>query len=334
MVPETAFIMPDCPTDVPGLEFVGWLITTDLSDNTYVSPYTTTGETLLEAGAPYTVSGNVSFVARYQQLNISLLDDDSNADESNYEKLFKYHDMTAYSVTLTGRTISKDGNWNTLCLPFGVTAAQMAVTTHPLYGATIKALDTSSSSLDGGVLTLSFKDASSIEAGTPYIVKWEGSCGTVVDPVFPGVTITSDSPDPITSSDKTVTFEGQYSPFTIGDTSIGTFDGNLNEIILLGSGSKLGYSKTQRSLRAFRAHFCVPAAVDGNAGARSFVLNFGNDGTTTGIFETENSESEGRNSELVYDLQGCRVNHSQFPMVKSQLKKGMYIYKGKVFVIP
>jgi len=55
-------------------------------------------------------------------------------------------------------------------------------------------------------------------------------------------------------------------------------EGNLNEIILMGSGSKLGYSKVPRTLRPFRAHFYVPAN-GSSASVRSFVLDFGDGGS-------------------------------------------------------
>ncbi len=75
------------------------------------------------------------------------------------------------NVTLDGRTLYCDGDWNTLCLPFDMTSEQIA--SSPLAGATIKELNESSSSLDGdGKLTLMFKNADFIEAGKPYIVKW------------------------------------------------------------------------------------------------------------------------------------------------------------------
>ena len=72
-------------------------------------------------------------------------------------------------LTLSGRTIYKDGLWNTLCLPFDVDD----FTGTPLEGATVKTLG--SSSFSNGTLNLNFTDnLSAIEAGKPYIVKWPG----------------------------------------------------------------------------------------------------------------------------------------------------------------
>ena len=69
-------------------------------------------------------------------------------------------------VRLGGRTLYTDGDWNTLTVPFAVSD----FTGTPLEGATVKTLN--SSAFSNGTLTLNFKDATSIEAGKPYIVKW------------------------------------------------------------------------------------------------------------------------------------------------------------------
>ena len=73
-------------------------------------------------------------------------------------------------VTLSGRTLYMDGDWNTLCLPFALSAEQIAAS--PLAGATIMELDGTSSDLTNGTLTLNFNDAKEMVAGRPYIVKW------------------------------------------------------------------------------------------------------------------------------------------------------------------
>ena len=73
-------------------------------------------------------------------------------------------------LTLQGRTLYKDGDWNTFCLPFAVSNFSGT----PLEGATVKAFDGSTSAFDNktGTLTLNFTDATAIEAGQPYLVKY------------------------------------------------------------------------------------------------------------------------------------------------------------------
>ena len=80
---------------------------------------------------------------------------------------------TTLATQLNGHTLYRDGNWNTLCLPFNV--PNLAGT--PLAGFTIMELDTETgkyfndTGLNGGTLYLNFKDATAIQAGRPYLVK-------------------------------------------------------------------------------------------------------------------------------------------------------------------
>ena len=219
-------------------------------------------------------------------------------------------------ITLADRTLTKDGNWNTLCLPFALTSSQIAAS--PLAGATIKELNASSSSLaSDGTLTLAFTDASSIEAGKPYIVKWEETSGSVENPLFEGVTITATTPTAVEFSNAggdDCKFVGQFSPFTIDA-------GNIDKIIMLGSGSKLGYSQNARTLKTFRAHFFIPGAT----AARAFVMNFG-DEETTGIISVQGSGSMVDGSDAWYSLGGQRLQGA--PTVK-----GVYIQNGRKVVV-
>ena len=157
-------------------------------------------------------------------------------------------------VKLSGRTLYKDGDWNTLTLPFAISN----FTGTPLEGAMVKKMETTSNLSSDGTLTLNFSNVSAIEAGKPYIVKWDkpdgyvaydgsnaATCSDLVSPLFQGVTVTSAPPTAVTSTDTKVTFVGQYDLFEINA-------GNLNKIILLGSGSQLGYASEPRTLHPFR----------------------------------------------------------------------------------
>ena len=164
MVPGSTFIMPPSPTTVPGLEFMGWEVSSVTGD--YESPYTSTdGGTILEAGDEYTINNSVSFIARYQALDIIL---ENNAD--NGLTLLQYSGMTANSVTLNGRTLAMNGDWNTLCLPFNVDDISITL----LADATVKTLESTAFNSSTGTLTMNFStnNLTSIVAGKPYIVKW------------------------------------------------------------------------------------------------------------------------------------------------------------------
>ena len=223
-------------------------------------------------------------------------------------------------ITLADRTLTKDGDWNTLCLPFALTSSQIAAS--PLADAIIMELNNLSSSLDSyGTLTLNFTTATEIVAGKPYIVKWTDTSGSVENPLFEGVTITAITPTAVEFTNNAgggkCKFVGQFSPFTIDAD-------NKDEIIMLGSGSKLGYSQNARTLRTFRAHFEVPTT-SGGAAARAFVMNFG-DEETTGIISVQGSGSMVNGSDAWYSLGGQRLQ-------SAPTAKGVYIQNGRKVVV-
>ena len=95
------------------------------------------------------------------------------ADNADNSTTITDYDGQTYDVKLQDRTLYTDGTWNTLCLPFGVSDFSGT----PLEGFTVMELDTEAGSyahatgFDNGTPYLNFKNASSIEAGKPYIVK-------------------------------------------------------------------------------------------------------------------------------------------------------------------
>ena len=172
----------------------------------------------------------------------------------------------------------------------------------------------SSTSLNDGLLTLNFKNAQSIEAGKAYIVKWETKGENIANPVFNGVTVSNAALTETESGDEKVKFVGQYSPFTIDEN-------NIHEILFIGSGNKIGYSKNPRQLKSCRAHFWVqPNGF--SAGARVINLDLG-DGMTTRI-DLVNAEEDSNSESGMYTLDGRKVTQPT--------KKGVYVTKGKKIV--
>ena len=216
-------------------------------------------------------------------------------------------------VTLSGRTLYKDGYWNTLVLPFDVTIASS-----PLAGDNVVAkVLNKSSNLVGGTLTLNFDNApATISAGTPFIIKWDNTGANLVNPVFTGVTIDNTNRDVDFTGGS---FMGTYAPLEITDA-------NRSKVLLLSGNNKLGYAKTDRTiankkaLGTCRAYFYFSDSQT----ARSFVMNFGDDDTqTTGIVHTEITEST-EMADAIYDLQGRRIEKP---------KKGLYIHGGKKVLV-
>lgn len=248
-----------------------------------------------------------------------------DADEPNPDVVEAYPNVLVYqgtayfakdkqvTVTLNNRTLTKNGNWNTLCLPFDVTIADS-----PLAGDGVEAkvFDNTSSLSDAGVLTLKFSNApATIAAGTPFIIKWNNIGSTITDPVFSGVTITSTSPTEVESTDHNVKFVGQYSPFSITSN-------NINEILFISSNNQIGYSRNPRTLKNFRAHFWVQPDASGSSGARAINVDWG-DGEVSGIMTT-NLTNDTNSVGAWYDLQGRKV---------TKPTKGLYIVNGRKVVI-
>ena len=246
------------------------------------------------------------------------------ADPEHHAKQNYYPQFNNLSVTLQGRTLYKDGDWNTLCLPFAVSS----FTGTPLEGATVKELLTTSNLDADGKLTLNFSsnNLTAIEAGKPYIVKWETPGEDIVHPVFTGVT-TINATAPTAVEFTGGKFVGQYDPFSIvASGASGTNEGNLNEIILLGTGNTLGYSSEPRTLHPFRAHFEVPVGDGGNS-VKAYQISFG-EGDETGIISIDNGQLTMDNEDGAwYSLDGRKL-----PGKPAQ--KGIYIHDGKKVVLP
>jgi hypothetical protein len=249
------------------------------------------------------LSGTITDMSKLDGKTLMGVDVLQDAATNDVAALATRLDGKQTNVALSGRTLYKDDDWNTLCLPFAVNS--FAGT--PLEGATVKELDATQSSLAGNTLTLKFKDATSIEAGKPYLVKW--AAGTdIVNPVFQDVTINN---APTTVAFTGGSFVGTYSPVNITNE-------NKNSILLLATGNRLGYSKGARTLGSCRAYFDTGATL-----AREFVVDFG-EGETTAL-TLVNSEKRTVNSDI-YDLQGRKLEGKP-------TQKGMYIVNGKKVVI-
>ena len=296
-----------------GYEFAGWVVNPTSQENG-VQP--NEGETLLAAGSDYTVTANVNIFARYKPLNISLAD-----NANNEETLYMYAGKKAHSVTLADRTLFKDGKWNTLCLPFSLSAEQIAANGY-FAGATLKTLDADAKNgfdTTDGTLYLSFKDATEIEAGVPYLVKWE-SGEPITDPVFEGVTVSSTAAQAVESTTaglESIQMVGCYSPVSV------TADDK--SILFLGDANTLYYSTIDRQIRSCRAYFSVPY-IKNNAGAkaRAFALSFDGE-DVTGILGVSADSTDVKDG-VWYSLDGVRLSGKP-------TQRGLYINNGKKVVI-
>lgn len=308
------FILPDCDTKVSGMTFKGWLIGGDVPSNIEAAD----GEDLKAPGFEYTATTNISIYARYKALHITLNNNDT--EDSNWTAINQYDGLTATDVTLSGRAFYKNGSWNTLTLPFNHTVNEGS----PLSGATVMFLNNASFERSTGTLTLDFKTAGSeIQAGRPYIIKWENDTEhpTIDSPVFNNVEISN-----VTrySEFDCLTFAGNYG--TLG------LEADSYNILYLGSGNKLYYPNTAMTIDAFRAFFQLTGIEDGEtADARHFVLNF--DGETTAIPATKFVEDSLTKGSYITDKQGVWYDMQGRKISGKPLLRGLYINNGVKVVI-
>lgn len=238
-------------------------------------------------------------------------------DNEDNSEAIRACDNQLYNVQLYGRKFYKDGNWNTLCLPFNVSKEQIAETSHPLNGAEIRTLE--SATFDKGILTLTFSKpiTNGILAGKPYIVRWPISSSEsagmpdLTDPIFKKVTVSSGTP--ATYSYDAVDFVGIYNPYVI--------DGEDRTILYLGANNTLYYPNDAMTIGACRAYFKLKGITAGDL-QQAPVLNFGDEGTTT---LNSLSLGEGR-GDAWFTLDGRRLSGKPS-------HSGVYLNNGKKIVI-
>lgn len=260
---------------------------------------------------------------KYYVTNLDLYDDASNAT------LLRDTDGKQITVTLSGRTFFKDGKWNTLCLPFELkdnafhdfigNGTLMELDIERTYdangnddvnGAYKTSFDTAT-----GTLRLYFKTASSIKAGTPYIIKWPSGTN-LTNHEFQDVIINNSDEtlirQTVESEDEHVQFIGTFSPVAIYNAD--------HDNLFLGTDNKLHWPSTDGyAIKSFRAYFHV----DGGS-ANAIELHFGDD-DTTGISTkdfTDNTDHAG----AWFTLDGRKLN-------AKPTTKGVYIYGRHTVVI-
>ena len=240
-------------------------------------------------------------------------------DSDNSETLTAYNGLTVESITLTGRTLYKDGSWNTLCLPFEVIPGEDPLTG---YGMVAMTLDTKNCGFSNGTLTLSFSDVAGnpIPAGTPFIVKWPKNTNnpTIVDPTFSNVTISNELNNQVCTinDEMSITFKGTYAPVSFDE------EGD-NTVLYLGADNTLYYPSGAMTIGAQRAFFQLNGLTAGPASSgsliKAFNLNFGEE---TGIEEVNgyglwvNGYGAGW-----YSLDGCHLG-------SKPTDAGLYIHNG------
>ncbi|MBQ6751720.1 MAG: hypothetical protein IJR02_13275 [Bacteroidaceae bacterium] len=233
------------------------------------------------------------------------------------------------AVKLAGRTLYKDGNWNTLCLPFDVTIADS-----PLKDDGVDVRTLSSSDFSNGTLTLTFTNEGAVttmEAGKPYIIKWNNTGATLTedDLVFENVTMSSTAADVTTNF---VDFCGTFSPEVIYES------GDEKHNLYLGGGNTLYYPTAEGfEVNSCRAYFVLkngltvgvddlPEQSGGHTKVRAFNLSFGDEDDVTGILSTTDDTDFTDSDDAWYTLDGRKLSGKPS-------QRGVYIRGGRKIAV-
>lgn len=234
----------------------------------------------------------VSFTKTAATPSLSL---DENAETSVTEKALKDANTagSAYDVKLA-RTLTANV-WNTICLPFDVTAEQIADVLKS--AGNVKEYDRE----DASKQTIYFKDATTMVAGKPYLIKPTESAKELV---FKGVKITEYSASSSLGNDYGVC--GTFVPYKLST------DGT--DLFLKTDGKFYVPAEGKETMKGFRAYFLVPT----NTAAAALNLSFG---AATGI---DGIAADAEKNVKVYNVNGQYVGTSI-----EALPKGLYIVGGK-----
>ena len=170
--------------------------------------------------------------------------------------------LNTTSDLLVKRTFYADGYYNTVCLPFSITAEELAVSTHPLYGyETLKTMRGAQVSGSGQNLTIDIfvEDVTEIVAGQPYLISYpaDRAGGDIVNPYFEDITVTMSS-NPGSVSAGGVTFQGMFAPTYITDYATTQYIDATKAYLFLGEQNELTWPIADyKNMRGFRAYFII-----------------------------------------------------------------------------
>lgn len=202
------------------------------------------------------------------------------------------------------------GAWNTICLPFDVSAAQAK----SAFGADVRIAALNAES-KGNTLMFDNKTAEGIKAAVPYLIMpSEVKADNKYE--FYNVSIKPENTTPVAtvSTSNGFAFKGIYNKVDITQD----INNSKSYAAFLGANNTLFKAKSGSTTKGFRAYFAIPNSTPASA------LRVVVDGNATSIKNINCGVVE--SDDAVYNLQGQRVDaHNLMP--------GLYIKAGKKFVV-
>ena len=184
----------------------------------------------------------------------TLMNDEVFADVAsatdNESRLAALIDKTI-NVTIE-RPLLLNGDYCTLCLPFDLSAAQIADPDCPLHGFVIKEFEHSENK--EGEVNLYLRQVTSIEAGKPYFVRYAGATSEdrLTPLTFNGVKIKCSTPVDIENDDAAQP-HGVFNPYALV--------ANDNSTFFLSSNNTLYYPSANGTMNGFRAYVHIDPSI-------------------------------------------------------------------------
>lgn len=228
------------------------------------------------------------------------------------------------NVTLSGRTLYKDGAWNTICLPFDYDPAYGVLSGDGVEVYTLTDQANKAAEIIDDRLILRFRENIAgngvMRAGVPYIIKWNNTGSELFEPVFQGVvprvTSTDDYNNGVEGANR-VRFCGTFDPIS--------FSSSDQSILFMAEGNTLYYPNGIKTIKvgAFRAYFKI-GDYSGSSQIKDFDLNFGDATDITSDFFFDEMENSSDNKWFTIDGR-C--------IIGKPTEKGLYIHKGRKEII-
>ena len=258
-------------------------------------------------GTNYTPVSSVTFKVHVVNMLTLVLDENSTTVPE-----------AAEGVNVRVKRTINASEWSTICLPFAMTAEQVktAFGNDVQLGNFCDTESTYDNDENVTAISISFEDATEIEANHPYIIKVSAPIteftveNVDVDPAEDDALVEVDNGK---TGKKRVVYGGFYGTYHAQTT--------LEEYALFLNSNKFWYSTGLTKMKAFRAYFIMLDVLTDveNAAAR---ISFSFDNKPTGI-NSLNPSQKGEGSNY-YNLNGQRTK---------ALRKGLYIRDGKKMVV-
>ena len=253
----------------------------------------------------------VSIYKKQEATPVSVVLNGKTSDANNKNALAGLDGKVVDNITVE-RSFAADGGWYTLCLPFALTANDIANTFRGAYFNEFVGVNVD----DNGFAHLQFKKVTETVAGVPYMVLPKQK---VDSPAFTNKTITT-----------TAQTVKRYCTVGAGNTQleysfIGVFDptpvlGTYVRFIGGDKGTELLMPDGPGTINGLRAYFEFPGNASGSVTYTKLNVD---DGSTSGIGKVQRDLMP----DAIYTISGRKVNGTE-----KSLAPGVYIINGKKIV--